>query len=425
MNNLRSSTSSIDETFHLSSSSTSTSTLSLSSSSTSLPNSPKLNHSVGGTSASYLNSSNSSTSSISNNSTSMQQQLLMNNSAKSTSRSNSSLSLSSSQPVFTRMASLSALPSVKSSTSETLTAYHEEFSKPVYDLFQHIKSENRLKEEFLALEYAYQQSSHSTVEGNLKYNTSKNRYTNIVPWDTTRVKLEKIDGLEGSDYINANFIAGGEHYKQYICTQGPLQNTFVDFWRMVWENGSTIVVMLSKELENSRPKCDRYWSESDRIEYDQFAVKMTSIVRDLPREIIIRTFTLTNSQLNQSRIITHYQYEGWPDHNAPNDTEPLRYLMHQINTKQKQSIERDGQRAPIVVHCSAGVGRTGTFCTVHIVMSRIDNAAENDRINFNIYSIVDNLRKQRPGMVQQLEQYLFCYATIADELKQREKAQSR
>ncbi|GAM25942.1 hypothetical protein SAMD00019534_091170, partial [Acytostelium subglobosum LB1] len=258
----------------------------------------------------------------------------------------------------------------------------EDYTKPVYDLYAHISSEKRISDEFAALEVEFQSHNQQTLEGTLKHNTPKNRYTNILPCDSTRVKLEKIDGQEGSDYINANFI-NGEYEKQYICTQGPLQNTIVDFWRMVWENNSRIIVMLSKELENYRPKCDRYWSD------------------------------------NQTRTITHYQYEGWPDHNAPNDTEPLRHLLHMINATQN-SLKREGIASPFVVHCSAGVGRTGTFCTVHMMMSRIDNTVPGHRIDFNIFNIVKNLRKQRPGMVQQLEQYLFCYATIADELRERD-----
>ncbi|EGG17584.1 protein-tyrosine phosphatase 1 [Cavenderia fasciculata] len=358
-----------------------------------------------------LSSSSSSTSSSTSTSP------LSNGKPHAPSRSSSQISLSSSQPSLNRGISMGAIPTTRSTADmppPPLPPNHERLLLPIADLRLH--TEQRMKEEFMTLESIYHNSIHVTIEGTQKYNTSKNRYTNILPCDLTRVKLEKVNGQEGSDYINANFI-DGEYDRQYICTQGPLQNTIADFWRMVWENESYIIVMLSKELENCRPKCDRYWSETDPVNFEKFCVKLKEIVRDEEREIITRTFILTNATNNESRIITHYQYEGWPDHNAPNDTEPLRCLLHLINQNQNDLPEKD-QANPIVVHCSAGVGRTGTFCTVHIMMSRIDNSPL-DKVDFNLYSVVNNLRKQRPGMVQQLEQYLFCYEAIEDELRER------
>eukprot|EP01132_Coremiostelium_polycephalum_P007635 gene7635-9392_t len=350
------------------------------------------------------------------------------------------------------LGSLSNTPNRSGSSSQSSYSYSlqslslEELKKPVYDIQKHLQSEERIRLEFRSLEELNSTHPNETSEGDKKYNSCKNRYTNILPCNRTRVILEKIGDKEGSDYINANFI-DGIYAKQYICTQGPLQNTILDFWRMVWENDSRIIVMLSKEQENCRPKCDRYWPESTTDtslncwSEGKFTIQLMSVVRDDKREIIFRNIQLTNLQLKESRIITHYQYEGWPDHNAPSDTEPLRFLLHTINENQ-QSLPVEDRNNPIIVHCSAGVGRTGTFCTVHIMMKRLEQIyslentdsegsktgrdgltmskeEEKELIDFNLYNIVSHLRQQRPGMVQQLEQYMFCYKILSEMIKER------
>ncbi|KYR00888.1 protein-tyrosine phosphatase 1 [Tieghemostelium lacteum] len=304
----------------------------------------------------------------------------------------------------------------------------QEIKEPIYDIRGHIQNLDRIRQEFRFLEEYTIPSE--TSEGDKKHNSMKNRYTNILPCNTTRVILEKIGDKEGTDYINANFIDGIMD-KQYICTQGPLQNTILDFWRMVWENGSSIIVMLSREQENCRPKCDRYWPDqlkdmaANHWSEQKFSCHLMEISRDDQREIVIRKLLLKNLQTAQQRNIIHYQYEGWPDHNAPQDTEPLRHLLHLINDYQS-SLSLQDQLKPIVVHCSAGVGRTGTFCTVHIILKKLEkyylkfqHQPPVDYIDFNLFNIVLNLRAQRPGMVQQFEQYIFCYQTILDEIDEK------
>ncbi|KAF2069612.1 hypothetical protein CYY_009068 [Polysphondylium violaceum] len=372
-------------------------------------------------------------------------------------RSSSTFSLSASQTNFSRMGSLGTLPTnstSKSTSSMTHPTFHtfdlpqEEIKKPVYNIKKHIQNLDLIRQEFRLLEDTSLPSE--TSEGDKKHNSIKNRYTNILPCNSTRVILEKIGDKEGTDYINANFI-DGVFPKQYICTQGPLQNTISDFWRMMWENSCSIIVMLSREQENCRPKCDRYWPDnetgitptnhpplSNNTTQHTFNVKLKDVTRDEKREIIIRKLSLTHMATNSTREITHYQYEGWPDHNAPPSTEPLRHLLNIINDNQN-ALDVKLQNRPIVVHCSAGVGRTGTFCTVHIMMKRleeyfvsidsssscssalsaIDHLEQSKSIDFNLFNIVLQLRAQRPGMVQQMEQYIFCYQTIFDEIQNR------
>jgi len=374
-------------------------------------------------------------------------------------RSNSTFSLSASQTNFSRMGSLGTLPTSSTSKStnsmthppsfHTFDLPQEEIKKPVYNIKKHIQNLDLIRQEFRLLEDTSLPSE--TSEGDKKHNTIKNRYTNILPCNNTRVILEKIGDKEGTDYINANFI-DGVFPKQYICTQGPLQNTISDFWRMMWENSCSIIVMLSREQENCRPKCDRYWPDNYNEEgiiptnhppisnsnEHSYSVKLKEVIRDDKREIIIRKLLLTHIASNSTRDITHYQYEGWPDHNAPPSTEPLRHLLFMINENQN-SLDITLQNCPIVVHCSAGVGRTGTFCTVHIMMKRleeyldsidnssttssalsaIDHLEQSQVIDFNLFNIVLQLRAQRPGMVQQMEQYIFCYQTIFDEIQNR------
>lgn len=248
-------------------------------------------------------------------------------------------------------------------------------------------------------------------------NHPKNRYSNVLPLEKTRVILSK-DGPDGSDYINASYINGqvpGSE-KAYICTQGPTKNTIDDFWRMVWEQNSSVVVMLTKEVENTTPKCSRYWPEEGHTE--QYGrIRVTSESMENVGEVVIRTMVLQDTRTDDpSRTITHYQYTSWPDHGLPVSTTAFLELVRMVD-KQKKT-------GPVVVHCSAGIGRSGTFCTVHSAISkyRYDLSMKPDTPpSFDILHTVIHMRQQRPGMVQTKDQYMFCYLSIDEEASQSSK----
>jgi len=245
------------------------------------------------------------------------------------------------------------------------------------------------------------------------YNLCKNRYTNVLPLEQTRVLLSK-DSSDSSDYINASYISGqvpGSE-KAYICTQGPTKNTLDDFWRMVWEQNSSVVVMLTKEVEGSRLKCCRYWPDNGTSEtYGKLRVNTER--EEMVGETTVRTMTLTDLRGELTRTITHYQFTSWPDHGLPLSTTSFLELVRMVD-KQKKT-------GPIVVHCSAGIGRSGTFCTVHstIAKYRYDLSIKPDvPPSFDILHTVIYMRQQRPGMVQTKEQYMFCYLSVDEEASQ-------
>jgi len=252
-------------------------------------------------------------------------------------------------------------------------------------------------------------------------NHPKNRYSNVLPLEKTRVVLSK-DSTDGSDYINASYINGqipGSE-KAYICTQGPTKNTIDDFWRMVWEQNSTIVVMLTKEVENTKPKCARYWPEEGQSEqHGRFRVTLENT--ETVGEVVIRTMLLEDARDARKegsyRTITQYQYTSWPDHGLPVSTTAFLELVRMV-TKQ---VDKQKKTGPVVVHCSAGIGRSGTFCTVHSTISKYkhDLAVKPDASPaFDILHTVIYMRQQRPGMVQTKEQYMFCYLSIDEETSQ-------
>jgi protein tyrosine phosphatase len=207
--------------------------------------------------------------------------------------------------------------------------------------------------------------------------------------------------------------------KGYISTQGPVENTVGDFWRMVWIHNVSVVVMLTKEIENGQQKSSRYWPMADtpsaKITYFHYEITIKEKETDLVigEDLIIRKFELKNLKVNQERTIIHYQYTGWPDHGLPPPAHSHHFL-HLMNLVDNTIIERGG---PICIHCSAGIGRTGTFCTIHINVHIIRQYFEKHLRPppLSIVSTVLRLRKQRHGMVQTKDQFLFCYQIITEE----------
>ncbi|XP_036842227.1 receptor-type tyrosine-protein phosphatase S isoform X2 [Oncorhynchus mykiss] len=243
------------------------------------------------------------------------------------------------------------------------------------------------------------------VSANLPCNKFKNRLVNIMPYETTRVCLQPIRGLEGSDYINASYIDGYRQQRGYMATQGPLAETTEDFWRMLWEHNSTIVVMLTKLREMGREKCHQYWPAERSARYQYFVVDPMAEY-NMP-QYILREFKVTDARDGQSRTVRQFQFTDWPEQGVPKSGEGFIDFIGQVH----KTKEQFGQDGPISVHCSAGVGRTGVFITLSIVLERMRYEGAVD-----IFQTVKMLRTQRPAMVQTEEEYQFSYQATLEYL---------
>ncbi|EDO43854.1 predicted protein, partial [Nematostella vectensis] len=239
----------------------------------------------------------------------------------------------------------------------------------------------------------------------LSCNAAKNRYANILPYERTRVALHMRPGEVGSDYINASFIDGNHRLKAYIATQAPVPRTFEDFWRMLWEQESAVIVMLTREEEAGKLKCHRYWPSDGSRLYDKILVELTEELTY--SDYVLRQFSLTHTEEKSSRIVRQFQCTDWPDSGLPESGVGLIDLIGQVEKWQQQS-----GNTCITVHCSGGVGRTGVFCAVSILIERVKAEGLID-----VFQTVQHLRLQRPAMVQTKDQYEFCYTTIQEYLE--------
>jgi len=221
--------------------------------------------------------------------------------------------------------------------------------------------------------------------------------------------LTPIDNVEGSDYINGNWISDLQGFNRaYICTQGPLQNTIGDFWRMAFEYKVTVIVMLTKLIEDDKEKCAKYWPNDSQV-YDNI-IEITLLNEVKSPTIITRKMKMIMN--NEERECTQIQFTAWPDHGLPSPEEDYIALSD-------LSDESNLGHGPILVHCSAGVGRSGTFCTVHSYIHFLrDHVKNNNELPpMSIASAVVSLRKERAGMVQTTDQYEFCYRTVYKEFE--------
>ncbi|XP_030338610.1 receptor-type tyrosine-protein phosphatase eta isoform X1 [Strigops habroptila] len=244
----------------------------------------------------------------------------------------------------------------------------------------------------------------------LPENRGKNRYNNVLPYDISRVKLSD-QRSASDDYINANYMPGYNSKKAFIAAQGPLPNTIEDFWSMIWEKNIYSIVMLTKCVEQARTKCEQYWPDKQPKSYGDIIVTMVSEVV-LP-EWTIRDFTVEKSNTAEGHTVRQFHFTSWPDHGVPETTELLinfRHLVHEYSSQ--NPIE-----SPTLVHCSAGVGRTGTFIAIDRLIQQIE--MEN---TVDVYGVVYDLRMHRPLMVQTEDQYVFlnqCVMDIIRSLKDR------
>ncbi|XP_054246540.1 receptor-type tyrosine-protein phosphatase eta, partial [Indicator indicator] len=236
----------------------------------------------------------------------------------------------------------------------------------------------------------------------LAENRGKNRYNNVLPYDISRVKLSDQSSASG-DYINANYIPGYNSKKAFIAAQGPLPNTIEDFWRMVWEKNIYSVVMLTKCVEQARTKCEQYWPDKQSKSYGDIIVTMVSEVV-LP-EWTIRDFTVEKANTPESHTVRQFHFTSWPDHGVPETTDLLinfRHLVHEYSSQ--NPID-----SPTLVHCSAGVGRTGTFIAIDRLIQQMEMESTVD-----VYGVVYDLRMHRPLMVQTEDQYVFLNQCVMD-----------
>ncbi|XP_071033354.1 tyrosine-protein phosphatase Lar isoform X4 [Parasteatoda tepidariorum] len=243
------------------------------------------------------------------------------------------------------------------------------------------------------------------VSANLPVNKFKNRLMNILPYESTRVCLQPIRGVDGSDYINANYIDGYRDKNAYIATQGPLAETTEDFWRMLWEHNCNIIVMLTKLKELGREKCHQYWPNERSQRYLYYVVDPITEY-NMP-QYILREFKVTDARDGQSRTIRQFHFTDWPEQGVPKSGEGFIEFIGQVH----KTKEQFGQEGPITVHCSAGVGRSGVFITLSIVLERMQFEGVVD-----IFQSIRILRTQRPGMVQTEDQYQFCYRAALEYL---------
>ncbi|XP_042885464.1 tyrosine-protein phosphatase 10D-like [Penaeus japonicus] len=283
-----------------------------------------------------------------------------------------------------------------------------ETSRPVnlqdfvaYFRFMSADSEYRFSEEFSRLQLIVHDIPHHAAD--LPVNRPKNRFTNILPYDHSRFKLQSTDDEEGSDYINANYVSGHNSLREFIVSQGPLPSTRDDFWRMCWESNSRAIIMLTRCTERGRERCDHYWP------YNMQPVYYGDIQVTILNERYFPDWNVTEFRVCKGevrRVIRHFHFTTWPDFGVPDPPQTLvrfvRFFRERIGADQR----------PIVVHCSAGVGRSGTFIALDRILFSIRT---NDYVD--IYGIVYEMRRQRVSMVQTEKQYICIHQCLLSVLE--------
>ncbi|XP_072903934.1 receptor-type tyrosine-protein phosphatase kappa-like [Hemitrygon akajei] len=231
-------------------------------------------------------------------------------------------------------------------------------------------------------------------------NSSKNRYVTILPYDNSRVVLKGCS----NGYINASYIDGFRRQNYYIAAQGPMEETIADFWHMVWQEGSSRIVMLTRVSEQGKCKCERYWPKEASQTFGDFTVTKISATSPRSKEFTNRTLELhkAGTAPGSSRKIQQFQYLQWPDHGIPRNPIGIYRLLKAVN-------QIDPHTGPLVIHCSAGVGRTGTFIAIDYLLKMAEEESKVD-----VFQCVDRMRGKRPGMVQTLDQYRFIYFVLLE-----------
>ncbi|XP_016342132.1 receptor-type tyrosine-protein phosphatase-like N isoform X1 [Sinocyclocheilus anshuiensis] len=281
------------------------------------------------------------------------------------------------------------------STGHMILAYMED----------HLKNKNRLLKEWEAL-CSYQAEPSTISAAQSESNVKKNRCADAVPYDHSRVKLKAEINPSRTDYINASTII--EHDPRmpaYIATQGPLSHTISDFWQMVWESGCTVIVMMTALVEDGEKQCDRYWPDEGSSLYHIYEVNLVS-EHIWCNDFLVRSFYLKNVQTQETRTLTQFHFLSWPAKGIPTSTRPLLDFRRKVNKCYR------GRSCPIIVHCSDGTGRTGTYILIDMVLNRMAKGVK----EIDIAATLEHIRDQRPGMVRTKDQFEFALTAVAEEV---------
>ncbi|XP_038605095.1 receptor-type tyrosine-protein phosphatase V-like isoform X1 [Tachyglossus aculeatus] len=251
------------------------------------------------------------------------------------------------------------------------------------------------------------------LEAELPANTAKNRYPHVLPYDHSRVRLSRLEDEPNSDYINANFIPGYTRPQEFIATQGPLKKTLEDFWRLVWEQQVNTVVMLTVGMENGRVLCEHYWP-SDAATPALFGhITIRLLAEVTGEEWTTREFQLFYGPQQRERQVQQLQYTAWPDHGLPESTGSIMAFVELVRERGRVAAGA----GPTLVHCSTGVGRTGTF----IALARLLQQLEEEK-TVDVFNTVYTLRLHRYLMIQTLAQYIFLHSCLLDKISEEPQA---
>lgn len=282
-------------------------------------------------------------------------------------------------------------------TGHTILSYMEE----------HLNDKHRLQEEWSGL-CEYEPDPNKTDVGSLPENMTKNRYSNILPFDHSRVKLKSKE----NDYINANYIIDDDpRNPSYIAAQGPLMHTTNDFWQMVWEEESVVIVSLCRTIEYGSAKCHQFWPSNGSCVYDKFEIHLVS-EHVWCEDYLVRNFFLKNLEQNQTRTVTQFHFLTWPENGVPQNIKSFLDFRRKVNKSFK------AKSSPLVIHCNDGVGRTGTYLLIDMVLNKISKGAK----EIDIAATLEYLRDQRPGMIKNKAQFEYSFAVITEELHNMLKA---
>ncbi|XP_053465583.1 receptor-type tyrosine-protein phosphatase N2 isoform X2 [Nycticebus coucang] len=269
----------------------------------------------------------------------------------------------------------------------------------------HLKNKNRLEKEWEAL-CAYQAEPSSSSVAQREENVPKNRSLAVLTYDHSRILLKPETSHSNSDYINASPIMDHDpRSPAYIATQGPLPATVADFWQMVWESGCAVIVMLAPLSENGVRQCHHYWPDEGSNLYHVYEVNLVS-EHIWCEDFLVRSFYLKNLQTSETRTVTQFHFLSWYDQGVPSSARSLLDFRRKVNKCYR------GRSCPIIVHCSDGAGRSGTYVLIDMVLNKMAKGAK----EIDIAATLEHLRDQRPGMVQTKEQFEFALTAVAEEV---------